>query len=419
MGTARAGLLSGYRVVEVGDPAAMFAGKLLGDMGCDVLRIEPPGAERWPSEPPRVPWNGGEASALWLAYNTSKRSVSLDVTRPEGRALLDKLIDAADVVIASAAPTWLEAQRLRPVDLREHSQPARAKLVAVAITPFGLTGPRRDWPGGDLILQAAGGMLFLNGNEDRAPVRISEETCWAQAGSQAGFVASAALFSAQRDGVGEGIDLSAHEAIEAALVDAVPWWQHLGRVKPRRTFSGYGDIAIPTVWPCRDGYVCYRLSVGKRLGLRTLKLVEWMVEEGMDDGLKNVDWEAISTLTLSQAVADSYVQRIERFFRTKTREELYAGAVKRYMILFPVAELSDMRDDSQMRSRGFFAPLADARGGTALYPGPLFRVRGAQGLDPHPSAPSPVGADTADVLAEMAGVDGAALARLRSQGVVS
>ncbi|HXC41672.1 MAG TPA: CoA transferase [Burkholderiales bacterium] len=413
--SATPGLLSGYRVVELGDPAAMFAGKLLRDMGCDVLRIEPPGMERWRIEPPRVPWNGGEVSAQWLAYNTSKRSVALDVARPEGRALLDRLIDAADVVIASATPAWLEAHRLCPADVRA----GRRKLVAAAITPFGLTGPRRDWPGGDLILQAAGGMLFLNGNEDRPPVRISEETLWAQAGSQASFAAGAALFSAQRDGVGEGIDLSAHEAIEAALVDAVPWWQHLGRVKPRRTYSGYGDVAIPTVWPCKDGYVCYRLSVGKRLGLRTLRLVEWMAEEGMDDGLKDVDWEAISTLTLSQAVADTYVRRIERFFRSKTRAELYAGALKRYMILFPVAELSDMRQDQQMQARGFFTPLADGHGNTVQFPGPLFRVRGAQGLDPRPSVPASVGAHTAEVLAELAGVDAAALARLKSLGVVS
>jgi crotonobetainyl-CoA:carnitine CoA-transferase CaiB-like acyl-CoA transferase len=415
MGDAAAALrlLAGYRVLELGDPAAMFAGKLLGDMGCEVLRVEPPSGDPWREQAPCVPWGGAQRSALWVAYNTSKRCVTLDVAAVEGRALLDRLIDAADILIASGPAEWLEALRLRPADVRT----GRRKLVALTISPFGLTGPLRDYRASDLVLQAAGGMLYLNGNEDRPPVRISEETCWAQAGAQAAFAASAALNSAQRDGVGEGIDLSVQEAITDALVDALPWWQHSRRHKRRRTHSGYGDVTIPTIWPCQDGYVCFRLSFGKGLGKRNQRLLGWMAEEGMDDGLREVPWESISTITLAQSDADGYVRRIERFFRTKTRTELYAGARARHIILFPVTELSDVPLDRQMRERGFFVELSDPLGRPAVFPGALFRSWGAEEAGPAPAAPDT--GHSAAVLAELAGVDAARFAQLRADGVVA
>lgn len=376
------GLLAGYRVIELGDPAAMFAGKILGDMGAEVIRVVPPAGDPWREQLPHVPWGDGSTSAQWLAWNTSKSLAGLALDNAHGRALFERLLDRSDLVITSGAAAWIEALRLQPEALRA----SRRKLVTLAMTPFGLTGPKKDWIATDLVLEAAGGMLFVNGDEDRPPVRITEEMAWGQAGSQAAFVAIAALSSAQRDGIGESIDFSLQEAIVTALVDVIPWWRVEQRRKMRHAKFRQGrNVEVPVIWRCKDGYVCYRVSFGRTIGKRNLNLTRWMAEEGMDDGLLAVDWEKISTLELSQAEADGYVRRIARFFLTKTRNELYEGAVARHMLLFPVAELPDVLASQQLASRDFFVAIDDPSGRKVRFPGPLFRV--GQGLDPAPQAP--------------------------------
>ena len=153
------GLLSGYRAIEIGGPAGMCCGKLLGDLGMDVLRVEPPGGHPYRLEPPLVPWDGARVSAAWLSYNTSKRSALLVIETPEGRALLDRLLDRVELVIVDGTAAWMEEHGLAPRMLRA----GRERLVAVAITPFGLEGPYRDYKTSDLIAQSAGGFVYLAG----------------------------------------------------------------------------------------------------------------------------------------------------------------------------------------------------------------------------------------------------------------
>ena len=383
---AQRGLLSGYRVIEIGDPAAMFAGKIFGDMGAEVVRVVPSHGDPWRAALPAVPWGGEQVSALWLAYNTSKSMVGLDIDTPEGRDLFEKLVDRADVAVASGPTAWLKERRLLPEQLRA----TRKKLVAMTITPFGLTGPKHDWIGSDLVLEAAGGMLFLNGDEDRPPVRISEEMVWAQGGSQGAFVALAALQSAQRDGIGESIDLSLQETVAGALVYVMPYWRIERRLRMRHAKTVLGpNISVPSIWPCKDGYVCYRLSFGRGMGKKNLRLIGWMADEGMDDGLLAVDWEKVSLIELTQAEADGYVRRITRFFMTRTRAELYAGARERHMLLFPAMELGDMLGSEQLAQRGFFTELSNPRGGKARFPGASFKTGTLD--EPQPFAPpSPI-----------------------------
>jgi crotonobetainyl-CoA:carnitine CoA-transferase CaiB-like acyl-CoA transferase len=374
-------LLAGYCVVELGDPGAMFAGKILGDMGAEVVRVVPADGDPWRARPPLVRWGDAQVSAQWLAYNTSKSLLGIALDNPEGRRIFERLLERADIVIAGGPPAALAAQRLLPDELRA----SRRKLVALAMTPFGLSGPKKDWLATDLVLEAAGGMLFVNGDEDRPPVRISEEMAWAQGGSQAAFVALAALHSAQQDGIGESIDFSLHETIVGALIDIVPWWRVEQRRKMRHAKSRQGrNVEIPQIWHCKDGYVCYRLSFGRSIGKRNLSLVRWMANEG-DDGLLEVDWEKISTLEMTQQQADGYVQRIGRFFRSKTRAELYAGARERHMLLFPVAELGDVLASEQLAARGFFRSIADPSGRAVRFPGALFKA--LPEATPFPSAP--------------------------------
>lgn len=397
---AKGGFLSlfdGPRVVEVGDYAAMFCGKLLGDLGCDVLRIETPATDALVTEPPLVPWRGRELSAAWLAYNTSKRSVTLDVEQVEGRATLDALLDEAAAFVVSGSPQWLERNGLLPAVVRD----GRPGLVACAITPFGLEGPYRDYRASDLVVQAAGGFVYLNGDHDRPPVRVSEEQTWPLAGAQAAFAVAAALYGA--GDAGESIEVSLHETVVATLVSAVPWWQLERRIPERHARTRYGrDVRMRQIWPCRDGFVAFRMSFG--LGTssrRNLRLIHWMDEEGMAEDLLSVPWEYTSTLELTQPQVDGWQAAIERFLMTKTKDELYAGALVRKILLFPVLELRDILDDRQLVARGFFRSFADDAGQELRFPGQLFQT--GHEAQPLPARPPLPGQHTDEILGALAG----------------
>jgi crotonobetainyl-CoA:carnitine CoA-transferase CaiB-like acyl-CoA transferase len=389
-------LFDGPRVIEVGDYAAMFCGKLLGNLGCDVVRIETPATDGLTVEPPLVAWDGRELSAAWLAYNTSKRSISLDVEQPLGSATLDALLDDAAVFIASGRPDWLERHGLLP-DVARARRPGQ---IACAITPFGLDGPYRDYRASDLVVQAAGSFVYLNGDHDRPPVRVSEEQTWPIAGAQAAFAVSAALYGA--GDAGESIEVSLHETVLATLVSVVPWWQLEQRIPERHARTRYGrDVRMRQIWPCRDGFVAFRMSFG--LGTssrRNLRLIHWMDEEGMAEDLLSVPWEYTSTLELTQPQVDGWQAAIERFLMTKTKDELYAGALARTILLFPVLELRDILDDRQLAARGFFQPFADGSGHELRFPGPLFQP-GHEAV-PVPTRPPLPGEHTHEILGALA-----------------
>ncbi len=405
--------LNGYRVIEVGDQAGMFCGKLLGDLGCDVIRIGSPAGDSERLRRPRVTWDGDDVSVQWLAYNTAKRSVALNIERPEGRAILDRLLDRADLLIASGPVAWLEQHRLVPDDVRQE----RSRLVSVAITPFGLAGPYRDYKSSDLIAQSAGGFVYMNGDRDRPPVRISEPQTWPLAGAEAAFVALAALYSAQLDGIGEGIDLSVHEAVVAGLVSVAPWWQLEQRIPERSALTPMGrDVLIRNIWPCKDGFVTYRLSVGQGLGSRNLGLIRWMDETAEAGELLSVPWDYISSVEVSQDEVSSWQATIEAFFARRTRQELYDGALQHRVMLFPVLELSDILESQQLQARSFLVPFSDTDGRRALFPGAFFRA--LEGFDPAPAPPAIYGAHTDAVLTEAAGCAGHELTRLRAAGVI-
>src|SRR5262249_434434 len=160
------------------------------------------------------------------------------------------------------------------------------------ITPFGLEGPYRDYRLSDLVAQAAGGFAYTNGDRDRPPVRISEEQTWAQAGAQAAFAALTALYAAGRAGRGGGIDLSIPEAILARLCNIAAWWQIEQRIPERNALRRLGrETRVRDIWPCKDGFVAFRLSFGFGSGARNLRLIPWMEEEGMAEELIAVPWE--------------------------------------------------------------------------------------------------------------------------------
>ena len=164
------GMLGPYRVLDLTDEKGMLCGKILGDLGADVIKVERPGGD-----PVRQigPFYNDEVdpekSLLWFALNASKRGVTLDIETADGQETFRRLVETADFVVESFSPGYLDGLGLGYSALRE----VNPGVIVVSITPFGQTGPYRRYSGPDIVTWAMSGQLYPCGNADRPPVRVS------------------------------------------------------------------------------------------------------------------------------------------------------------------------------------------------------------------------------------------------------
>src|SRR5439155_219776 len=227
-----AGALAGLRVLDLADQKGALAGKLLADLGADVVLVEPPGG----GSPLRtIPpfWQGlphPERSLFFWFYNTSKRGITLDVARPAGAALLRRLAADADVLIESEPPGRLATLGCGPEALRA----ANPRLVVASITPFGQRGPYCNWRASDTVAEAMGGMLFVNGHQAGPPLRALGLQAYHQAGIFAAVGVLGALFPRERTGRGQDVDVSLQAAVAGALEHVPGLWHQAGTVAARQ-----------------------------------------------------------------------------------------------------------------------------------------------------------------------------------------
>lgn len=163
-------LLDGYRVLDLTDEKGLLCGRMLADLGADVIKIEKPGGDparfRGPfyKDDPHP-----EKSFYWFALNLNKRSVTLDVETADGRDIFNRLVKTADFVIESFPPGHMKDIGLG----YEALEKINPRVILTSITPFGQTGPYKDWKASELVAWAMGGFMFLCGDADRAPVQIA------------------------------------------------------------------------------------------------------------------------------------------------------------------------------------------------------------------------------------------------------
>jgi crotonobetainyl-CoA:carnitine CoA-transferase CaiB-like acyl-CoA transferase len=233
------GLLDDVHVLELTNSlSGAFCAKLLADQGADTLKIEPPGrGDPSRHEPPFI---GGEPhpdrSTLFLAFNTNKRSITLDVTTLAGRAVLVRLIAERDIMIESFAPGYLAGLGLSYETLRQ----ANPRLVLTSITPFGQTGPYRDYQGNDLIAQAMGGFLYMTGKTERPPMGTALEQTAIVTARNAVIASMAALLQQQETGAGQHIDVSIMEAVVSTPPNFIHQFSFTGAIAGR----GFGESAV-------------------------------------------------------------------------------------------------------------------------------------------------------------------------------
>lgn len=334
-------MLQGVRVVDATGRLGWLAGRLLADCGARVAKLEAPGADL--------------GSPHWRALNVNKTVVQVESLPERWRALAAQ----ADILLATPSPA--EFDFLRRLS-REN-----ARLVVVAITPFGMSGPKAGWLASDLEIMAAAGAMSLAGEPDGTPLRVSAAQAYAWAGAQAAVGALIALQHQRRTRQGQLVDVSAQQAVIVALSHA-PAFVDIAGVSPTRagafmTGRSVTGARFRVFWPCRDGWLNFILY-GGAAGRRTNEqLVAWMKQAGVDPGpLAAQDWAKWDPTIASQDRVDALEAPIAVFFQGLTKKQFLEGAHAREMLGYPVATVADIAADPQLAARRFWEDVPGPRG---------------------------------------------------------
>lgn len=261
------GPLAGLRVVELGNfIAAPSAGRLMADLGADVVKVERPvgGDElrRW-----RL--HEGDTSLLFRAMNRNKRSLTLDLKHPEGRAVALELIRRSDVVLENFRPGTLERWDLGPELMRE----ANPGLVVTRISGYGQSGPYRDRPGFGGVAEAVGGLRQLTGYPDRPPTRVGISLADSVAGLYAVIGSLAALRHRTATGRGDTVDVALYEAVYSLMESLTPDYDAFA-VQRERSGSSLPGIAPSNTYRCADGRHVVISGNGDSIFKRLMRVVE-------------------------------------------------------------------------------------------------------------------------------------------------
>jgi len=363
-------LLAPYRVLDLTDERGQFCGKLFSDAGADVIKIEKPGGD--PSRRLGPFYGDGEEpekSLHWLAYNTGKRSITLNLGVEEGRRLFERLVKEAHFVLESFVPGYMDDLGLSYAALRE----INPGIIMISVTPFGQTGPYRDYAGSDITLMAMGGIMSLTGDRDRPPVKLCGQQAYDLACGDAAAAGMIAHYYRQATGRGQHVDVSIYESVVRLNHREPVNWEFEGRLTPRMgNRHARGELSNRIIWGCRDGYVNWLLYGGAAGAKENVALVQWMDEEGMATDLKDIDWAALDLWQRSQAEIEAWEKRIGEFFLMHTKKELeYEGSARGIRIV-PVCDIEDVLESEQLAARGYWTVLDHAEWEDSIrYPGQL------------------------------------------------
>lgn len=413
-------MLGPYRVLDLTTERGLLCGQILGDLGADVIKVEPPGGS-----PARQlgPFHHDQPhpdrSLFWWAYNRNKRGVTLNLDTEDGRALFRRLAASAHFLIESENPGELAKRGLGYADLAALN-PA---LVYVSITPFGQDGPKASDADSDLIILAASGPLVLTGDDDRAPVRVSVPQGYAHAGAQAAAAAMIAHHERQRSGKGQHVDVSAQQAAAQATQSgllAAP----LGERDYQRLAGGakMGPLNVQLVWPAKDGYVSIAFLFGSAIAHFTRRLMEWVCEEGFcDAATRDQDWVAMGKVFFGEPEALAEYERLKQilqsFTKSKTKAELLEVALKRGLLVAPLTTVSEVLRSEQLAARDYWQTLTHPElGATVRYPGPFAKFS-ASPLS-YRRRPPTVGEHNREIYCGELGMTEARLGELQSRGVI-
>jgi len=395
-----AGPLAGLKVVEMGQLiAGPFAAKTLADFGADVVKIEPPGAgdplRNW-----RLLKNG--TSVWWQVQSRNKRSLALDLRRPEAQDIVRRLAAEADVLIENFRPGALEGWGLDPQALMA----ANPRLVVLRISGYGQTGPYRDRPGFGVVAEAMGGLRHLSAEPGHVPVRVGVSIGDTLASLHGVIGVLMALHERARSGRGQVIDVALYEAVFNCMESLLPEYSAFGAVR------GPGGSALPGIapsnaYPCADGGYALVAGNGDSIYKRLMAAIG-REDLGNDPALADNAGRVRRVAEIDAAIGAWTKQRTVQ----EVLEVLAAAGVPAGRIY----TVADIAADPHYAARGMLQQVRLDGGEPLTVPGivpKLSRTPGGQ----HRNAPA-LGQDTDAVLREV-GLSEEQIAALKSRGVIA
>jgi crotonobetainyl-CoA:carnitine CoA-transferase CaiB-like acyl-CoA transferase len=375
------GFLDGLRVLDCTDERGLLAGRLLADLGADVVQVEPPAGSPARSTAPVA---AGE-SMYWETYAANKRGVVCDLGTEAGRSGFVDLVRAADFLIESSPPGafddlgigWDRLHQLNPA------------LIYVSITPFGPDGPKAGWAATDLTVWAAGGPLAYNRDEVGPPLRISVPQAFLHAAADAAAGALIAHHARLATGTGQRVDVSAQASLGIATLaaaltaltgDEEPEW--IPRSGPQTNIdqSGSGSRTRRSKWPVKDGYVELHLAMGPAVGAFTNNFFAWLRDENAcpDDEIAGWDWRDLPKRIRQGEITGDRIEAarhlVGAFLGTKTKREVTEAAIERRLLSVEVADVSDLCASEHFADRGFLVELPRPDRPAVKMPGPFARA---------------------------------------------
>jgi crotonobetainyl-CoA:carnitine CoA-transferase CaiB-like acyl-CoA transferase len=395
-------MLGPYRVLDLTDERGLLCGQVLSDLGADVIAVEPPGGSHARGVGPFAGDAADpERSLTWWGYARGKRSVALDLRSSDGRDELLRLAATADFLIESSEPGSMAALGIGYDDVAA----VNPAIVYVSITPFGQGGPKSRYAATELTVVAAGGLLAIQGDDDRPPVRGSVPQGWCHAGAEAAAAALIAHHERVRSGCGQHVDVSAQQAVMLTTF-ASALAPPLGS-KPARRYGGGvrgGTGVTRYVYPAKDGHVSLTLLFGSAIGPATQRLMTYVCEEGFcDEATRDKDWIDYPRLLATGAEPQSEYMRVkacvEAMTSSKTKAELMQVAMARNLLIAPVAAIDEVVASPQLAARGYWREVEQPQIGRAVeMPGPFVQAS-AKPIEYRRRAPM-IGEHTAEIAAE-------------------
>ena len=406
-GATSPGALAGVRVIEWGSfVSAPWCGRLLADLGAQVIKLEPPGlgdASRSHGPfPDSVP--NPERSGLYLFANLNKRGVTLAPQSTAGRQVLHRLLESADIFLENQPPALT-----RELGLDYNALKARyPRLIVTSITPYGRSGPYQDYRGYDLTVNAASGLSFGTGHPHREPLTTPLYQASFLAGAGAAFASIVALLGRDLTGQGQLVDV-AEAQVGGVLLSGyhLPTFIYRGVAGWRAGNRMHLGLFPNCVLPCKDGYICIdapQLEQYQRF-LVLLGEQAWTRDPRYRD-----------RRAMSEQYPDEAEALIAPWFMQHTKEEILQICLEHRIPCVPVRTVDEVLADPQLNSRDYFQEIPSPDAGSYRYPGPPYRMSGTPCRVVRP-APA-LGQHNQEVLGGELGLTAEELAKLAASGVV-
>lgn len=383
--TQSTSMLSPYRVLDLTDERGEIAAMVLGDLGADVIKIEPPGGS--PARfcgPLLSDAADTEQSLQFHSYNRNKRSIVLNPEEQVDRETLLALVASADILFESFPNSQLSQHGIDFEQLRV----TNPQIVHVQISPFGTDGPAANWPASDLTIVALGGPVALQGVIERAPLRVSVPQVWRHAGVEAAVAALIAHTRMQQTGEAQLVDVSAQSAMTWTLLNSMGAAAIQGHDFERKGSEAQtGQITLPIIFECADGYIVAPPTKNLMMGI-----ADWLVEDGIvNQAWANQDWDEYESALLTGKNREKLLQPFTQLCRKYKKNELLERGLNIGVSFAPVNTIADILDFRQLEEREYWLQTTLPNGCVVRAPGlfarstvtPLSVLRSAPSLNEH------------------------------------